>query len=119
MKRIKHLAVLAAATSLVLTFAFAGGAHAQQQWPNKTIRWVVGFAPGGGTDIVARALAVKVSETLGQPVIIENRAGAAGTIGADIVAKSAADGYTFLIGHANSNAIAPYVFARVPFSPRL
>ena len=117
MKRIKHLAVLAAAASLVLTFAFAGGAHAQQHWPNKTIRWVVGFAPGGGTDIVARALAVKVSETLGQPVIIENRAGAAGTIGADIVAKSAADGYTFLIGHANSNAIAPYVFAKVPFDP--
>ena len=88
-----------------------------QAWPNKTIHWIVGFAPGGGTDIVARALAQKVSEQLGQPVIIENRAGAAGTIGADVVAKSAPDGYTFLLGHANSNAIAPFVLPRIPFDP--
>lgn len=88
-----------------------------QAWPNKTIRWIVGFAPGGGTDIVGRALAQKVSEQLGQPVIIENRAGASGTIGADVVAKAAPDGYTFLLGHANSNAIAPFVLAKIPFDP--
>jgi tripartite-type tricarboxylate transporter receptor subunit TctC len=66
---------------------------------------------------VARALAPKVGEILGQTVIIENRAGAAGVIGADAVAKSPNDGYTWLIGHVNSNAIAPYVLAKVPFDP--
>ena len=86
-----------------------------QAWPNKPIRLIVGFAPGGGTDIVARVLAPKMSEILGQPVVIENRAGAAGTIGADMVAKSPPDGYTLLMGHANSNAIAPIVFTKVPY----
>ncbi|MEO8134990.1 MAG: tripartite tricarboxylate transporter substrate binding protein, partial [Betaproteobacteria bacterium] len=101
---------------LIGALVCAGFAHAQN-WPNKPIRWIVGFAPGGGTDIVARALAIKVADQLGQPVIIENRAGAAGTIGADVVAKAAPDGYTFLVGHANSNAIAPYVLAKIPFDP--
>ena len=113
MTRIKQLAAGAAAASLTLASAFAQA----QAWPNKTIHWIVGFAPGGGTDIVGRALAIKVGETLGQTVIIENRAGAAGTIGADFVAKAAPDGYTFLVGHVNSNAIAPYVLAKVPFDP--
>ena len=101
---------------LPLVAASAATVHAQP-WPNKPIRWIVGFAPGGGTDIVARALGHKAGELLGQQIIIENRAGAAGTIGADYVAKSAADGYTFLVGHANSNAIAPNVMAKVPFDP--
>jgi tripartite-type tricarboxylate transporter receptor subunit TctC len=104
---------LAAAAVLAVAAATAQA----QGWPNKPIRWVVGFAPGGGTDIVARALAPKVGEILGQTVIIENRAGAAGVIGADAVAKSPNDGYTWLIGHVNSNAIAPYVLAKVPFDP--
>jgi tripartite-type tricarboxylate transporter receptor subunit TctC len=104
---------LAAAAVLAVAAATAQA----QSWPNKPIRWVVGFAPGGGTDIVARALAPKVGEILGQTVIIENRAGAAGVIGADAVAKSPNDGYTWLIGHVNSNAIAPYVLAKVPFDP--
>ena len=114
---VKSVNTASAATSIGLAaLALAGVAHAQV-WPNKTIHWVVGFAPGGGTDIVARALAPKVSEILGQPVIIENRAGASGTIGADVVAKAQPDGYTFLLGHANSNAIAPFVLAKVPFDP--
>ena len=112
MLSIKRRLCAAAIAALVLpTLALA------QAWPNKTIHWIVGFAPGGGTDIVGRALAQKVSEQLGQPVIIENRAGAAGTIGADVVAKAAPDGYTFLLGHANSNAIAPFVLAKIPFDP--
>ena len=105
------LAAAVAATMLAAPSAFA------QAWPNKPIRWIVGFAPGGGTDIVGRALGVKVGETLGTTIVVENRAGAAGTIGADAVAKSAPDGYTFLVGHANSNAIAPNVLAKVPFDP--
>ena len=87
-----------------------------QTFPNKPIRLIVGFAPGGGTDIVARALGPKIGEILGQPVIIENRSGAAGTIAADYVAKSPADGYTLLMGHSNSNAIAPFVLPKIPYN---
>jgi tripartite-type tricarboxylate transporter receptor subunit TctC len=94
---------------------FIGAVNAQP-FPNKPIRLIVGFAPGGGTDIVARALAPKVGEILGQPVIVENKSGAAGTIAADFVAKSSADGYTLLVGHSNSNAIAPYVLPKVPYN---
>ena len=94
---------------------FIGIANAQP-FPNKPIRLIVGFAPGGGTDIVARALGPKVGEILGQPVIVENRSGAAGTIAADFVAKSSPDGYTLLMGHSNSNAIAPYVLQKVPYN---
>ena len=88
-----------------------------QGYPTKPIRLIVGFAPGGGTDIVARALAPKMSESLGQSVIVENKAGAAGTIAADMIAKAAPDGYTLLMGHSNSNAIAPFVLDNVPFNP--
>lgn len=86
-----------------------------QAWPTKPIRLLVGFAAGGGTDIVARALAPRMSELLGQQVVVENRAGAAGTIAADAVAKSAPDGHTLLMGHSNSNAIAPFVQPRIPY----
>ncbi len=98
----------AAALTLPLTAA-------AQSWPTKPIRLLVGFAPGGGTDIVMRAIAPKLGELLGQPIVVENRAGASGTIAADLVAKSPPDGYTLLAGHANSNAIAPHVLAKVPF----
>jgi tripartite-type tricarboxylate transporter receptor subunit TctC len=76
----------------------------------------VGFAPGGGTDTVSRVLGQKLSEWWGQQVIVENRAGATGTIGADFVAKSPPDGYTLLMGHVNSNAIAPSVFKKLPYN---
>lgn len=101
--------VAAALVSALVTPAVA------QTWPNKPIRLLVGFAPGGGTDIVARALSIKMSETLGQPIVVENRAGASGTIAAAEVARSAADGYTLLMGHSNSNAIAPFVLDKVPY----
>ena len=112
MQSVIFLARLAALAIL----AFAGCVQAQN-WPSKSIRWVVGFAPGGGTDIVARALAQKVGDQLGQTILVENRVGAAGTIGADVVAKAPADGYVFLLGHVNSNAIAPYVLAKIPYDP--
>ena len=104
-------------TLAVAALALPLAAGAQQAWPAKPIRLMVGFAPGGGTDIVARALAPKLSDLLGQQVIVENRAGASGTIAADLVAKAAPDGYTLLAGHANSNAIAPHVFSKVPYDP--
>ncbi len=99
------LAILAAATAP----SFA------QSYPSKPIRLLVGFAPGGGTDIVARVVGQKLSEWWGQQVIVENRAGATGTIAADLVAKSPADGYTLLMGHVNSNAIAPTLFKKLPY----
>src|SRR5882672_10460955 len=86
-----------------------------QAWPSRPIRLLVGFAPGGGTDIVARALAPKMSEVLGQQIVVDNRPGAAGTIAADLTAKAPADGYTLLMGHSNSNAIAPFVLAKPPY----
>lgn len=88
-----------------------------QTWPAKPIHLIVGFAPGGGTDIVARALSANMTATLGQSIVVENKAGAAGTIGADYVAKSAPDGYTLLMGHSNSNAISPFVLKSIPYNP--
>ena len=97
--------------------AYSWLALAQASFPTKPIRLIVGFAPGGGTDIVARAIAPKISEILGQSVIVENKSGAAGTIAADQIAKSTPDGYTLLVGHSNSNAIAPFVLTNVPYNP--
>ncbi len=100
---------------LAAILAVAATPSLAQTWPAKPIRLMVGFAPGGGTDIVARVLAQKLSEWWGQQVVVENRAGATGTIAADFVAKSAPDGYTLLMGHVNSNAIAPTLFKKLPY----
>src|SRR5215211_7447818 len=88
---------------------------AAQQYPVKAIRMVVGFAPGGGTDIVSRIIGAKMNESWGQPVLVDNRAGATGTIGADIVAKAPPDGYTLIMGHVNSHGIAPNIFKKLPY----
>ena len=102
---------VAAALVIVASGAFA------QAYPNKPVRMIVGFPPGGGTDIVARVISQKLSEWWGQPVTVENRAGATGTIGADVAAKSAPDGYTLIMGHVNSTGIAPNLFAKLPYDP--
>jgi tripartite-type tricarboxylate transporter receptor subunit TctC len=94
---------------------YASGAMAQA-YPNKPVRMIVGFPPGGGTDVVARVISQKLTEWWGQAVTVENRAGATGTIGADAVAKSQADGYTLLMGHVNSHGIAPNLF-KLPYDP--
>ena len=83
--------VAIAATALAATAAIA------QDWPNKTVKVIVPFPPGGGTDTVARPLAAKLSQMLGQQFVIDNRGGAGGTIGATIAAKSPPDGYTILL----------------------
>jgi len=88
--------------------------HAQD-FPNKPVRMVVGFPPGGGTDVVARIITPRYSELLGQPVVIENRPGATGTMAAGQVAKAAPDGYTIMMGHVSVNAIAPALFASLPY----
>ena len=86
-----------------------------QDYPSKPIRMVVGFPPGGGTDVVARILAPRMSELLAQPIVIDNRPGATGTVAAGQVAKSPPDGYTLMMGHVSVNAIAPSLFLNLPY----
>ena len=112
-KSIRCIAALAAAGLLALSAQPA----AAQTWPNRPVKIIAGFPPGGGTDITARILAVKLSEYWGQQVIVENRAGASGTIGADLVVKSQPDGYTLLMGLPNSNVVAGYVYPKLPYDP--
>ncbi len=105
-----------ALASLVLALA-ANGVAAADAYPTKPIRFVVAFPPGGGTDIIGRSIAQKLSERLAQQVIVDNRPGAGGNIGTDIVAKSAPDGYTILMGSAGPLAINASLFAKMPFDP--
>jgi tripartite-type tricarboxylate transporter receptor subunit TctC len=103
--------------ALALLPAFVMVSAQAQTYPVKPVRIVVGFAPGGGTDIMARLLAQKLSEVMGQPFVVENKAGATGMIGAKSVATSPADGYTLLMGHVNSQAIAPALMERPQYDP--
>ena len=86
-----------------------------QKWPVRAIRWVVPFPPGGGADVLARTLGPKLSEALGQPVVVENRSGASGNVGAESVAKSPADGYTMLFALSGTHAINPAIYRSIPF----
>lgn len=96
--------------------ALAGAARAQApSWPTGPVRGIVPFAPGSATDIVARLFGDRMRETLGHPVVIENRAGASGLIGAEAVARAAPDGTTILFGTNSTNAAANALFRRVPF----
>src|SRR4051812_45210072 len=87
-----------------------------QAWPSRPIRFIVPYPPGGNTDIVGRTFAQKLSERLGQPVVIDNRGGAAGTIGMAVAAKSPPDGYTLVIGDLGSLVIAGFANAALPYS---
>jgi tripartite-type tricarboxylate transporter receptor subunit TctC len=87
-----------------------------QSYPSKPIRFVVSFPPGGSADLVARSIAPRVAERLGQPVVVENRAGAGGNIGVDAVAKAAPDGYTIGLAAAGALAVNPSLQASMPFS---
>jgi tripartite-type tricarboxylate transporter receptor subunit TctC len=98
---------------LALT-AFAAQA---QTWPTRGVRIVVPFPPGGATDIIARLVAEQMTRDWGQSVVVENRAGAGGTIGTDVVAKAQPDGYTLLLATLATNAIAPAVYPKLPYDP--
>jgi tripartite-type tricarboxylate transporter receptor subunit TctC len=98
-------------------FALALSAAAQAQYPNKPVKIIVPFAPGGNVDITARLVAPGLSEALGQPVVVENKPGAGGTIGADLVAKSPADGYTLLMGSNSTFSVAPSLYPKNPYNP--
>jgi tripartite-type tricarboxylate transporter receptor subunit TctC len=103
-------ALLALATLLLVSYGNAFG----QGWPTKPIRVIVPFSPGGAVDVVARVLAEPVSKELGQPIVVDNRVGAGGTIGAAAVAKADPDGYTVLV-HSSSHTVAPALFANLPY----
>ena len=106
-----------AATLITLALAWAAPATAQERWPTKPVRMIVPFVPGGTTDVVARMVGQKLAVRWGQPVMIENRAGAGGNIGADVVAKSPADGYTLLMA-SGSITINPHIYQRMPFDTK-
>ena len=97
-----------------LSAAFAVGVSAQV-YPTKPIRIVVPFPAGGTTDVLARAAAQKLTETLGQPAVVDNRPGAGGNIGAELVAKSSPDGYTLLMGTVGTHAINPGLYPKLPY----
>ena len=103
--------LLAAALSLAALSVSA------QSYPAKPIRLVVPFPPGGPADSVARPLAQKLNEAFGQPVVIDNRPGATGTIGAAVVAKAPADGYTLLLGTSNEISMSPGLYEKLPYDP--
>lgn len=108
--------LLLAAT--VLSVPLLASQAVAQSWPERPITLVVAFAPGGSTSIVARAVSDKMSEALGQKIIIDNRAGAGGTIGTKAVAGSAPDGYTIALGYTGTLAIGPSLYTKAGYDPR-
>jgi tripartite-type tricarboxylate transporter receptor subunit TctC len=105
--------------SLALTIGmalFAVAAHAEPAWPTKPIKILVGYAAGGSTDVMARILGQALSERLGQPVIVENRAGAAGNIAAEATAKADPDGYTLMLSTSSTFATNPSLYKTLPFN---
>ena len=94
-----------------------GGANAQDRYPSKPVRMVVSFSAGGPTDTVARVMSARMAELLGQQFVVENRVGAGGNIGADMVAKSPADGYTLLMATVSTHAINPGLYKKMPYDP--
>jgi tripartite-type tricarboxylate transporter receptor subunit TctC len=101
--------------AVMLAVAWLGSAAAQA-WPSKPLRWIVPFAPGGANDITARVVAERLNQALGQPVVVENRPGAAGTIGVELVAKSPADGYT-VVSSSDTITLAPHLYPKIGFHP--
>ena len=106
----KLLWAMAAAVAVPLSAQHASA----QAWPTKAVKFIVPFTPGSGTDIIARAISDRLAQNLAQPVIVENRPGAGGTIGAGVVASSAPDGYTLLI-HSSAHTVNPHIYDKLSF----
>ncbi len=119
MHRFPALPRLSRRTLLAALLATAGAlpmAQAQN-WPAKPVKVIVSFPPGGVADALARMVAAPLQDVLGQPVVVENRAGSGGNIGADAVAKSPADGYTLLMSSGGTVSVNPHIYPRMPFDP--
>ena len=115
----RHLLVLLAAAAPLIpsTVSAQTPAPTTGAWPSKPVRIVVPFAPGGTTDILARALAPELGKAFGQTFVVDNKPGAGGNLGADLVAKSPADGYTLLMGTVGTQAINAALYPKMPFDP--
>jgi tripartite-type tricarboxylate transporter receptor subunit TctC len=103
--------------ALALSAAFACAARAQESYPSKPVRIMVSFAAGGPTDQVARIMSAKLTDLLGQTFLVENKTGAGGNIGADVVAKASPDGYTLLMATVSTHAINPGLYQNMPYDP--
>ena len=107
-------------SALILTLCAVGvatPAAVAQTYPTKPVRWVVPFPPGGGTDLISRTLAAKLSEAWGVQVVADNRPGGGGTIGMGIAAKTPPDGYTLVLGQASNVTVAPGLYDKIPYDP--
>src|SRR5258707_6469681 len=111
MRKLVRLLTLAALCAL------AAGTASAQSWPTRPIKYIVPFAPGGTTDILARTISEKLSVALGQAVVVENNPGAGGGVGADFTAKAAPDGYTIMGGTISTHAINASLYANLPYDP--
>ncbi|RMX18942.1 tripartite tricarboxylate transporter substrate binding protein [Vandammella animalimorsus] len=104
--------------AVLLICATGSPSWAQQAWPSQPVRFIVPYAPGGTTDLVARTTSELVAKKIGQPVVVENRPGAGGNIGMEAVAKAQPDGYTIGLGAISTNALNPHIYNKMPFDPR-
>jgi tripartite-type tricarboxylate transporter receptor subunit TctC len=111
------MTIRTAATAALVLAVLAPLAAQAQPYPSKPIRMIVPFAPGGPNDIIGRTVGQKLGETWGQPVVVENRGGAGGTIGVDAGAKSPPDGYTMVMGGSSNLAVAPSLYSKLPYNP--
>jgi len=111
------LTYLASSMTAIAALILAPTTATAQAWPTEPIRIIVPFSAGGPADVIGRAVGKALADGLGQPVIVENKTGAGGSIGMDAVAKAAPDGYTIGLGNTGSNSINPYVYAKMPFNP--
>ncbi|MEK6593803.1 MAG: tripartite tricarboxylate transporter substrate binding protein [Pseudomonadota bacterium] len=102
---------------LLLPAALSGATYAAENYPQRPVRMIVAYPPGGGTDIVGRMIAQKLGENVGQNIVVDNRGGATGNIGTEIAARATPDGYTLLMGNVAPNAINVSLFRKLPFDP--
>jgi len=118
MSRRLVFSLVASAAAVAVAGLAAPAALAAEVWPTQPFRIIVGFAPGGGNDVLARILARELQQSLGQPFVVENRAGAGGLIADELVAKAKPDGYTLLLGSVGGNTVAPILAKKLTFDPR-
>jgi len=104
-------------TLIGASLALACGAAAAQAYPTKPVRLIVPYAPGGATDIIARAAAIELTKTLGQAVTVDNRAGAGGNLGSEMAARAAPDGYTMLMSASSLHGITPFLYSKLNYDP--
>jgi len=114
----RHFVVVAAAFSAIASLPTAHAAERGAAYPTRPVRLMVPFPPGGGIDIIARAVAVKMADALGQPFVIDNRAGGGGVIGAEIAARAGPDGYTLMVATGGGFVINPLLHSKLPYDPQ-